>query len=118
MKMPLKEDANVVKYTYPTDPKYLILPYELYQAIWSKSVDDKFKYKETLFDCAYLLPPPVLSAQTKHQQWVINLGSLQAMTLPLFTRPPLLGLAINGCRKPTLGYVSPPSIAVGSQLTT
>jgi hypothetical protein len=67
MKMPLKEDANVVKYTYPTDPKYLILPYELHQAIWSKSVDDKFKYKATLFDCVYFSTFPVLSARTKHE---------------------------------------------------
>lgn len=52
MKMPLKEDANVVKYTYPADPKYLILPYELYRAIWSRAIENKYEYTETLFDCA------------------------------------------------------------------
>lgn len=43
MKMPLQEDANVVKYTYPNDPKYLVLPYELYRVIWSRAIEDKIR---------------------------------------------------------------------------
>ena len=56
MKMPLEENADVVKYTYPSDPKYLILPYDLYKHIWSKSIEGKYEYTETLFDCASFAP--------------------------------------------------------------
>lgn len=49
-KMPLKPDADVVKYTYAADPRYLILPYELYRDIWESSME-KYRYKEVLFDC-------------------------------------------------------------------
>ncbi|KAK4232988.1 ricin B lectin domain-containing protein [Achaetomium macrosporum] len=48
--MPLKSGVDVVSYTYPADPRYLILPYNLYFKIWADNMQI-YKYRPVLFDC-------------------------------------------------------------------
>ena len=60
--MPLWNDKKVVLYTYPVDPYYLVLPFELYKKIWLDNMQ-KYQYKAVLFDCGYPISPPSLPNQ-------------------------------------------------------
>jgi hypothetical protein len=49
--MPIKPGTNIASYTSPPDKKYLILPAELYQKIWSDAKIGDYQVRPAVFDC-------------------------------------------------------------------